>query len=124
MSDTARIRELTYDLSAWMAYEVGKTWAEADGEVVEVIDFLEYYARQMIELAENPPRLTQLPGERNTYRYLPLGAGVVIAPWNFPAALMTGMSSAAIVAGNPVVLKPASTSPIIAYQLVRLFLEE
>jgi 1-pyrroline-5-carboxylate dehydrogenase len=120
----ARLRQLKYDLWAWMAYEVGKTWPEADGEVVEVIDFLEYYARQMIELAENPPSLIQLPGERNTYRYLPLGAGVVIAPWNFPAALMTGMSGAAIVGGNPVVLKPASTSPIIAYQLVKLFLEE
>lgn len=120
----ARIRELRYELSAWMAFEVGKTWPEADGEVVEVIDFLEYYARQMVHLVEAPPSLTQLPGERGHYRYIPLGVGIVIAPWNFPAALMTGMTSAAIVAGNPVVLKPASTSPIIAYQIVKLFHEE
>ncbi|HBY94932.1 MAG TPA: L-glutamate gamma-semialdehyde dehydrogenase [Chloroflexi bacterium] len=118
------MRERKHYFSAWMVYEVGKSWPEADADTAEAIDFLEYYARQMIRLEETATsQLTQIPGERAELRYIPLGVGAVIPPWNFPSAILTGMTSAAIVAGNAVVLKPASTSPIIGYQVARLFHE-
>ncbi len=108
--------------NAWMIYEVGKSWVEADADTAEAIDFLEFYAREMLRLAEEQP-LVRIHGEDNELVYIPLGVGAVIPPWNFPGAIMIGMTSAAIVAGNTVVLKPASTSPMIAWQFMRI-LEE
>jgi 1-pyrroline-5-carboxylate dehydrogenase len=105
-----------------MIYEVGKSWPEADGDTAEAIDFMEYYAREMMRLAEDQP-LVKLEGEDNQLVYIPLGIGAVIPPWNFPSAIMAGMTSAAFVSGNTVVLKPASTSPMIAWQFMRI-LEE
>ena len=103
---------------ARMVYEVGKTWPEADADVAEAIDFLEFYARSMLRLA-TPQPLTPIVGERNHLRYIPLGAGVVIPPWNFPLAILVGMTAAAVVAGNTVVLKPSSEAPYIAYHFFK-----
>jgi 1-pyrroline-5-carboxylate dehydrogenase len=116
------MRERKFELSAWLVYEVSKTWPEADADVAELIDFLDYYAVQMLKLA-GPQDVVPYPGEENELRYIPLGVGVVIPPWNFPGAIMGGMTAAAIVAGNTVVLKPASTSPTIAAQFVRIMQE-
>ena len=116
------LRQRRFYLNAWMIYEVGKSWVEADADTAESIDFLEYYGREMLHLAEEKP-LTQIPGEESKLVYIPLGVGAVIPPWNFPGAITLGMTVAALVTGNTVVLKPASTSPMIAWQLVRL-LEE
>ncbi len=113
------LRQRRFYLNAWMIYEVGKSWAEADGDTAESIDFLEYYGREMLRLAEEKP-LTQIAGEESKLVYIPLGVGAVIPPWNFPGAITLGMTVAAAVAGNTVVLKPASTSPMIAWQLVRI----
>lgn len=104
-----------YDYEARMVYEVGKTWPEADADVAEAIDFLEYYAREALRLA-SPPPLTPISGEKNQLRYIPLGVGIVIPPWNFPLAITVGMTAAAIVTGNTVVLKPSSDAPLIAYK--------
>ncbi len=112
----AIMRRRKFELSAWMVVEAGKTWAEADADTAEAIDFLEFYAREMVRLAERQP-LIRLPGEDNELEYIPLGVGVIISPWNFPLAILTGMASAAIVAGNAVVVKPASATPVIAAQL-------
>jgi 1-pyrroline-5-carboxylate dehydrogenase len=121
--ETARIfRRRRHEFSAWMIYEVGKPWAEADADVAEAIDFCEFYAREALRLS-GPQPLTPVPGERNELRYLPLGAGVVIPPWNFPLAIATGMTTAALVSGNTVVLKPSSDSPTIAAHLVEALLE-
>jgi len=115
--ETARIiRERKFQYAAWMCYEVGKTWPEADADVAEAIDFAEFYAREILRL-EQPEPLTSVYGERNFLRYLPLGVGVVIPPWNFPLAILTGMTLASVVAGNTVVMKPSSDSPVIAYKL-------
>jgi 1-pyrroline-5-carboxylate dehydrogenase len=115
--ETARIiRERRFHFAAWMCYEVGKTWVEADADVAEAIDFAEFYAREILRL-DQPHPLTPVHGERNSLRYLPLGVGVVIPPWNFPLAILTGMTLASAVAGNAVVLKPSSDSPVIAYKL-------
>jgi 1-pyrroline-5-carboxylate dehydrogenase len=116
------MRQRRFHLNAWMIYEVGKSWAEADGDTAEAIDFMEYYAHEMIRLAEGQP-LTQIEGEDNELVYVPLGVGAVIPPWNFPCAIMVGMTSAAFVTGNTAVLKPASTSPAIAAQFMNV-LEE
>jgi 1-pyrroline-5-carboxylate dehydrogenase len=110
------------DLAAWMVFEVGKNWAEADGDVAEAIDFLEFYAREMIRYG-SPQPVAAYPGEENELYYIPLGVGAVIPPWNFPLAILAGMTSAAIVAGNTVVLKPASVSPAIAYQFFEIMRE-
>ena len=117
-----QIRKRRHELSAWMVYEVGKSWAEADGEVAEAVDLLEYYAHQML-LLDGPQnqRLATVPNEHTEFFYVPLGAGVVISPWNFPLALTFGMASAAIVAGNTVVIKPASNSPTSVYHVARMF---
>src|SRR5437763_13684001 len=106
-----------FEFNAWMIYEVGKSWPEADGDTAEAIDFMEFYAREMIRLAEDQP-LVKIEGEDNQLVYIPLGVGAVIPPWNFPGAIMVGMTSAAFVSGNTVVLKPASTSPMIAWQFM------
>ncbi len=116
------MRQRRYYLNAWMIYEVGKSWVEADVETAEAIDFLEFYAREMLRLAEEQP-ITKIEGEDNQLVYIPLGVCAVIPPWNFPNAIMAGMTSAAFVTGNTVILKPASTSPAIAYQFIRI-LEE
>ncbi len=116
------MRQRRFYLNAWMIYEVGKSWAEADGDTAEAIDFLEFYAREMLRLAEEQP-VIRIESEDNQLVYIPLGVCAVIPPWNFPCAIMAGMTSAAIVSGNTVILKPASTSPAIAYQFIRI-LEE
>ena len=107
------IRDRKHEFSAWMIFEVGKNWAEADADIAELIDFLEYYGREALRLSKAEPDV-QLPGERDYLWYIPLGVGIVIPPWNFPGAIMGGMTSASIVAGNTVILKPSSDSPAIA----------
>jgi 1-pyrroline-5-carboxylate dehydrogenase len=119
----AIMRRRKFELSAWLIHEVSKSWAEADADVAEAIDFCEYYARQMLKLGA-PQDVVDVPYENNELHYIPLGVGVVIPPWNFPLAIMVGMSTAAIVAGNTVVLKPASTSPTIAAQFVKIMNED
>jgi 1-pyrroline-5-carboxylate dehydrogenase len=109
------LRKRKYYYAAWMVYEVGKTWPEADADVAEAIDFTEFYSREMLRLAK-PQRLTPVPGEKNYLRYIPLGVGAVIPPWNFPMAILAGMTLASMVAGNTVVLKPSSDSPAIGYK--------
>ena len=111
-----------FEFCAWLTFEVGKNWAEADADVGETIDFLEFYAREALRL-DGATTPIQLPGERNELLYIPLGVGAVIPPWNFPFAIMAGMTSAAIVTGNTVVLKPSSDSPTIAAKFVEV-LEE
>jgi len=111
------MRHKRLELAAWEIFEVGKSWREADADVIEAVDYLEYYGREMLRLAE--PRLTQqLPGETNHYLYEPRGVAVVIAPWNFPLAILTGMTSAALVAGNCVIVKPAEQSPVMGAHLL------
>jgi RHH-type transcriptional regulator, proline utilization regulon repressor / proline dehydrogenase / delta 1-pyrroline-5-carboxylate dehydrogenase len=115
---TAQIlRERRLELAALQVRECAKPWPEADGDVCEAIDFLEYYARDAVELDEGR-RLVQVPGERNTMRYAPRGVAAVIAPWNFPLAIPCGMTAAALAAGNAAVLKPAEQSPASAGALV------
>src|SRR5215210_1255249 len=116
------LRQRKHEMSAWMIYEVGKTWAEADGDTAEAIDFCEFYAREMLRYAEGQP-LVKIEGEDNRLEYIPLGVGVVIPPWNFPLAIMAGMTAASVVTGNAVVLKPSSDAPTIAYKFFEL-LEE
>jgi 1-pyrroline-5-carboxylate dehydrogenase len=116
------IRRRKFEFCAWLTYEVGKNWAEADADVGETIDFLEFYSREALRLAETKTPI-QLPGERNELLYIPLGVGAVIPPWNFPFAIMAGMTVAAIVTGNTVILKPSSDSPTIAAKFVEV-LEE
>jgi len=116
------MRERKMEFMAWLVFEVSKNWAEADGDISETIDFCEYYSREALRLAkvETP---VQLPGERDSLLYIPLGVGAVIPPWNFPSAIMAGMTLASIVSGNTVILKPSSDSPTIAAKFVEL-LEE
>ncbi len=102
-----------YYYAARMVYEVGKTWPEADADVAEAIDFIEFYARAMLRLA-GPQPLTPVAGEKNYLRYIPLGVGIVIPPWNFPLAILAGMTMASVVTGNTVVMKPSSDAPAIA----------
>ncbi len=118
----AILRRRKAEFSAWMILEQGKNWVEADADVAEAIDFMEYYGREMLRLGAQQP-LIPLPGEDNRLTYIPLGVGVIIAPWNFPLAILMGMTTAAIVSGNTVLIKPASASPVIAYKAVEL-LEE
>jgi 1-pyrroline-5-carboxylate dehydrogenase len=107
------IRQRAFEFRAWLTFEVGKNWAEADADVGETIDFLEFYAREALRLAVATTPI-QYPGERNELHYIPLGVGVVISPWNFPFAIMAGMTAASIVTGNTVILKPSSDAPTIA----------
>ncbi len=116
------LRERKYEFDAWLVFEAGKTWAEAEGDVSEAIDFCEYYARQALKLA-NPEPVVQLSGERDEMVYLPLGVGIVIPPWNFPLAILAGMATAALVTGNTVVIKPSSDTPTIAAKFVEVLLE-
>jgi len=113
----AILRRRRLHATAWMSFEVGKNWAEADGDVAEAIDFTEYYAREILRYAQGPA-LPALSGEMSEYQYIPLGVVAVISPWNFPLAIPTGMTLGAIVSGNTVVMKPASDSVATAFQLV------
>ena len=119
LSAAQAVRARRFEFDALLVLEVGKSWVEADADVAEGIDFLEYYAREMIRYAGSQP-VTPIPGEQNEMRYIPLGAGVVIPPWNFAFAITVGMTSAAIVAGNTVVLKPSSDAPVTAARFVDL----
>src|SRR5580692_9738190 len=116
------LRERKFEFGAWMVFEVSKNWAEADADVAETIDFCEYYAREALRLSKVKTDI-QLPGERDSLHYIPLGVGAVIPPWNFPCAIMAGMTMASVVSGNTVILKPSSDSPTIAAKFVEL-LEE
>ncbi|NEU29746.1 L-glutamate gamma-semialdehyde dehydrogenase [bacterium LRH843] len=116
------VRRRKHEFSAYLVYEAGKPWNEADADTAEAIDFLEYYGRQMIELKNGLPVLSR-EIEKNQYHYIPLGIGVVISPWNFAFAIMAGTTVAAAVTGNTVLLKPASTTPIIAAKFMEV-LEE
>ena len=111
------VRKRRFEFNAWLVYEVGKSWPEADGDTAEAIDFLEYYAREALRY-DGPQRVEPIEGEKNELHYIPLGVGVVIPPWNFAFAIMAGTAVAAIVAGNTVVLKPSSDSPVIAAKFV------
>src|SRR6266404_619602 len=116
------LRERKFELGAWMVFEVSKNWAEADADVAETIDFCEYYSREALRLARTELPV-QMAGERDTLLYIPLGVGAVIPPWNFPCAIMAGMTLASIVSGNTVILKPSSDSPTIAAKFIEI-LEE
>ena len=116
----AQAREMRYELAVLQVYEVGKNWSEADADVCEAIDFLEYYGREMIRLAA-PRRMGRVPGELSHLFYEPRGVAGVIAPWNFPLAISMGMTSAALVAGNTVVYKPSSKSPVIGSMIYKIF---
>lgn len=118
----AIMRRRKFELSAWMCFESGKTWGEADADTAEAIDFLEFYGREAIRLDEAQP-LIRIPQEENNLSYIPLGVGVIIPPWNFPLAILTGMTSSAVVAGNTVLLKPASTTPVIAAKFMEVMRE-
>jgi 1-pyrroline-5-carboxylate dehydrogenase len=117
-----RMRERKMDYMAWLVFEVSKNWGEADADISEAIDFCEFYAREALRFAKAEPPV-QMPGEHDSLTYIPLGVGAVIPPWNFPCAIMAGMTLASIVTGNTVILKPSSDSPTIAAKFVEL-LEE
>src|ERR1043166_6098082 len=117
VGDLLRQRKMEY--MAWLVFEVSKNWAEADADISETIDFCEFYAREALRLSKAQTPI-QLPGEHDTLLYIPLGVGAVIPPWNFPCAIMAGMTAAAIVTGNTVVLKPSSDAPAIAYKFFEL----
>jgi 1-pyrroline-5-carboxylate dehydrogenase len=116
------IRERKFELSALICYEVGKSWAEADADTAETIDFCEFYGREMLRLA-GEHAVTPQKGEKNYLVYLPLGVGAVIPPWNFPAAIAAGMTAASLVTGNTVVLKPSEEAPAVAAKVVEIFYE-
>jgi RHH-type proline utilization regulon transcriptional repressor/proline dehydrogenase/delta 1-pyrroline-5-carboxylate dehydrogenase len=113
------MRERRFELAAWQVYECGKIWREADGDVCEAIDFCEFYARDGMAL--QAPQGVDVPGEENRFEYLPRGVAVVIAPWNFPLAILTGMTVAAMVTGNTVIMKPSEQSSVVAAKLMEIF---
>jgi RHH-type proline utilization regulon transcriptional repressor/proline dehydrogenase/delta 1-pyrroline-5-carboxylate dehydrogenase len=115
------MRRRRFELAAWEVYECGKQWREADADVAEGIDYCDYYAREMLRLAQ--PQRRDVPGEQNEYFYEPRGVTVVIAPWNFPLAILCGMSTAALVSGNPIIMKPAEQSSVIGAKLMEVFQE-
>jgi RHH-type proline utilization regulon transcriptional repressor/proline dehydrogenase/delta 1-pyrroline-5-carboxylate dehydrogenase len=115
------MRRRRFELSGWEVLETAKPWREADADVAEAIDFCEYYAAEMLRLSE--PHRRDVPGETNATFYEPRGVAVVIAPWNFPLAILTGMTAAALVTGNTVVMKPAEQSPVIAAKLMEVLQE-
>lgn len=120
----AIFRRRRFELSALITLEAGKPWMEADADVAEAIDFLEYYGRQILELERIDDKvLSRKNFERNEYRYIPLGVGAIITPWNFPLAILTGMTVAAVVSGNTVVLKPSSNTAVIAHRFYELMEE-
>lgn len=119
----AIMRRRKRELEAWLVYEIGKNWVEASAEVAEMIDFTEYYARQALRHVGGLGHLNAFPGEENQSFYIPLGAGLTIAPWNFPMALMTGMTVGAIVVGNTVVCKPAEDTVVAIAKMAEIFEE-
>ncbi|MFW6075649.1 MAG: L-glutamate gamma-semialdehyde dehydrogenase [Chloroflexota bacterium] len=106
-------------LSAWMVYELDKAWDEADGEIAEAIDMMEWNGREALRLGSTAPNAS-IPEEANTFHYLPIGVGAIIPPWNFPAAIYTNLTMAPVIAGNTVVVKPASNTPVIGYKIFEL----
>jgi 1-pyrroline-5-carboxylate dehydrogenase len=116
------MRKRRYELNAVEVLEAGKPWVEADADVAEAIDFMEFYGREMLRLSGQQP-ITKIPTEKNELVYIPLGVGVVIPPWNFPLAILVGMTSAAFVSGNTVVLKPSSDTPFIGYKFMEILKE-
>lgn len=117
----AELRRRKHEFSAWLMIEAGKVRAEADADTAEAIDFLEYYGRQMLQLDKRGEQeLIQMNGERNRLDYLGLGVGIIIAPWNFPLAILAGMTTAALVSGNTVLVKPSSLTPVVAIKFVEL----
>src|SRR5260370_13518621 len=119
-AQSIRSRKMEFD--AWLVDEAGKSWQEAEADVCEAIDFCEYYALEMERLS-GPRLVSQLSGERDEMRYIPLGVGLIIPPWNFPLAIMAGMTTAALVTGNTVALKPSSETPTIAARFAEALLE-
>ncbi len=117
------MRERIFELSAWLVYEVGKNWLEAYADAAEAIDFCEYYAREAIRYESEKLPVVCWPGEENELFYIPLGVGVVIPPWNFPLAILCGMTMASVVTGNTVVLKPSSDAPVIAAKFMEILKE-
>jgi RHH-type transcriptional regulator, proline utilization regulon repressor / proline dehydrogenase / delta 1-pyrroline-5-carboxylate dehydrogenase len=115
------MRRRRFELAAWEVYECGKPWREADADVAEAIDFCDYYGREMLRLAA--PRHMDVAGEENVHFYEPRGITVVIAPWNFPLAILCGMTTAALVTGNPVIMKPAEQSSVVGARLMEVFQE-
>jgi RHH-type proline utilization regulon transcriptional repressor/proline dehydrogenase/delta 1-pyrroline-5-carboxylate dehydrogenase len=113
------MRDSRWELAAWEVFEVGKGWREADADVVEAIDYLRYYGQEMRRL-DPPTHTQQLPGETNIYFYEPRGLAAIIAPWNFPLAILTGMTAAALASGNCALMKPAEQSPVMAAQLMEI----
>ncbi len=116
------LRARKFEFNAWLAFEAGKTWPEAEAETAEAIDFCEFYARQMLKHLPGPAPV-QMPGEDDRVMYLPLGVGVIIPPWNFALAILTGMTVAALVTGNTVIVKPSSETPTVAQKLAEVLLE-
>jgi 1-pyrroline-5-carboxylate dehydrogenase len=116
------LRRRRYELDAWLCYEIGKTWPEADADIAELIDFCEYYGREALRLGA-PQKLVPFRGEKNYMKYIPLGVGIVIPPWNFAAAIMGGMTVASIVTGNTAIVKPSSDSPTIAAIFIDILYE-
>ncbi|HID32762.1 MAG TPA: L-glutamate gamma-semialdehyde dehydrogenase [bacterium (Candidatus Stahlbacteria)] len=116
------MRQRRLELAATMVLEVGKSWSEADADVAEAIDFLEFYGREAIRYG-GPQPVTPYPGEKPELVYIPLGVGIIIPPWNFPLAILCGMTSASVVTGNTVVLKPSSDSPLIGYKFMEIMEE-
>ncbi|MBA4251154.1 MAG: L-glutamate gamma-semialdehyde dehydrogenase [Chlorobiaceae bacterium] len=115
-------RKRRLEINAYLILEAGKNFAEADGDTAEAIDFLEFYGREMLRYSEKQP-ITPVKGEKNELIYIPLGVGIIIPPWNFPFAILVGMSSAAIVAGNTIVLKPSSDTPMMGQVFVEIMKE-
>ncbi|MGD8979680.1 MAG: aldehyde dehydrogenase family protein, partial [candidate division WOR-3 bacterium] len=116
------MRKRRFELNAWMVMEEGKNWVEADADVAEAIDFCDYYAHEALRY-DKGPKLLQHPGERDEQVYVPLGVGLVIAPWNFPLAILCGMTSASFVTGNTVIMKPSEDSPGIAAKFMEIIEE-
>ena len=116
------LRKRRFENNAWMVFEVGKSWVEADADTAEAIDFCEFYGREALRYASAQP-LTPFPGEKNELRYIPLGVGAIIPPWNFPCAIMLGMTAASLVTGNTVVVKPSSDAPAVAAYFMSLLVE-
>jgi 1-pyrroline-5-carboxylate dehydrogenase len=121
--DVARIlRVRKFEFNAWLVTESGKTFQEAEAETAEAIDFCEYYAREMARLA-GPQPVVQMPGEHDEMVYIPLGVGIVIPPWNFPLAILAGMTIATLVTGNTAIVKPSSETPTVAAKFADILLE-
>lgn len=117
------MRKRRHELSAIMILESGKNYEEADAEVSEAIDFLEFYGRSMLDLERDTHKLIRIPDENNTMKYIPLGVGFIVPPWNFPLAICTGLTVSAVVTGNTTLLKPSSSTPVTAYKFVEIMEE-